>query len=110
MKKSICLVLVAIICVATFLTVNCSAAIVEDNKGKGYCLFGDVNRDETINICDLVSLNEYKIGNKIDICLNAGDFDGDGTVTKEDLKEFCLSILGINNNFETGGNYWTELY
>lgn len=110
MKKNICLILVMIICTVTLLTVNSSAAIVEDNNATGYSLFGDVNRDKAINICDLVSLGMYENDSQIDICVNAADINGDGKISNKDLGEFRLSLLGVNDNFETGGDYWSDLY
>lgn len=110
MKKNICLILAMIICTVTFLTVNSSAAIVEDNNGTGYSLFGDVNRDKTIDIRDLVCLGIYEGGSQIDICANSADIDGDGQISNKDLREFRSSLLGVNDNFETGGDHWSELY
>ncbi len=92
-KKLVTLLLVCLLLLCAF-GFTASAAYVTD--GNGFYEAGDLNGDETVDICDLVAAKSG-LGT-----VAAADLDGDGSRGDYDLALIRAMILGIDNSL------WTE--
>jgi len=94
LSKLMALVLcVVLICCGAALT--CSAAVVTD--GTAFYELGDANKDKDVDILDFIRVKRYLGGTQSDILVAAGDLDGNGEVTADDLTSLTKHLLGIED-------------
>ena len=57
---------------------------------------GDVNKDGTVNVVDMIKLKSYLLGNKITISDSSSDVDGDGKITATDAVELSMYLTAAS--------------
>lgn len=96
------------LCIATVTSLSASAAYVFDSSG--YHLVGDANLDDAVDVRDLVRVKRHLAGVNVDICIKAVDCDGNGKIDANDLASAKKNLVGADNSFETGGEFWSDFY
>lgn len=95
MKKSIIKVLavaIAIISVLCCGMLSVSAAVVTD--GADFYELGDVNKDKTVDIRDLICFKQHLADSTKEIFAAAGDTNSDSAVDVKDILEIKRYLLG----------------
>lgn len=62
----------------------------------GAVVYGDANRNGTVDIADLVALKKYCSGYSVDIDTSAVDADQNGIIDSIDMSKLRNVILGIS--------------
>lgn len=98
MKNKVSKLMALILCIALILcgvSLTCSAAVVTD--GTAFYELGDANKDKDIDIRDLVCVKRYLHENQNQILVAAGDLDGNGDLTADDLTSLRKYLLGVED-------------
>lgn len=98
MKNNVSKLMALILCIALLLcgvSLTCSAAVVTD--GTAFYELGDANKDNDVDIRDLVCIKRYLHADKNEILVAAGDLDSDGEVTADDLTSIRKYLLGVED-------------
>lgn len=86
---------------------SCSAAVVTD--GTSFYSLGDVNKDNSIDIKDLVRIKK-NLATGYELLTAAADIDGNGKVDASDLTAVRKYLIGVNNALEPNDSLWnTEI-
>ena len=108
MKNKASKLMALILCITLIfcgVSLTCSAAVVTD--GTAFYELGDANKDKDVDILDFIRVKRYLGGSQNEILVAAGDLDGNGEVTAEDLTSLTKQLLGVNG-INIDSNLWED--
>jgi len=60
---------------------------------------GDINRDDAVNMKDVLALRKFLAGFDVDINMDAADVNGDGNVSMKDVLQLRKFLAGLITSF-----------